>query len=119
MPQKAKYIPWILGAILLVIVVVSVNELFKQQTANKILQEANNALTEQQNISEDIILSHNDSLDIYNILAKELSDKRLSRKDTIKRINEEHVNNKTTITSDNAVAHIRAVSDIFRTYNSN
>ena len=118
MHQKAKYIPWILGVILLIIVVISVNELFRAQTTNKILQVANDKLSQEQQISEKIILAHDDSLEIYHIIDKELAAKRVRRKDTLKTINEEHIKNKVIIINDDAVAHVSAIGDIFRQYDS-
>lgn len=116
--NKVKYIPWVLGAILLVIVVVSVNELFKQQTVNSILKNANNDLKIQQDISEDIIEAQNDSIANYQKELKKLSKVRKERKVTINKIDEERKENIIIIANDDAVAHVRAIGDIFRQYDS-
>ena len=118
MQQKVKYIPWVLGAILLVIIVISTNELFKQQTVNKLLQQTNDKLSQEQKVSEKIILSHQDSLVVYYNIEKQLAKKRRLRKDTIKVIHEEHSSNKVIILNDDVVSHVRAIGDIFRQYDS-
>lgn len=112
--NKVKYIPWILGAILLVITVVSVNELFKSQEANKILQTANKQLTEEQN-------ALNDTLDIKDAIIKDLrkerkevAKRREERKEDLNEIDEEYEEIVRHITSDDTHADVRAVGNILR-----
>lgn len=119
MTEKAKYIPWILAAILLVIVVVSVNELFKQQMVNGVLENANNTLKEQQDISADIIKAQDNSIADYQKEIEKVKKSRAKRSVIINRIDEERKKDANTIASDDAVTHVRAIANIFRTYDSN
>ncbi len=114
MAPKAKYIPWVLALILLIIVVVSVNELFQTQSTNKILQTANNELTVQQEVLQDTI----DSKDIYiKEIRKDrevIQERRKNREGEFEKIDEDYETVIHTIANDDDDAHFRAITGIIR-----
>lgn len=116
MAPKAKYIPWVLSALLIVILIVSVNQLYNNKLSNSILKNANNSLTEKQKESDKMIRSQNDSIASYHKQIKEIGKRREVRKEHSIEIKNTHAEEIKIIISDDAVADANAIATIYRTY---
>jgi hypothetical protein len=113
---KAKYIPWVLSALLIVILIVSVNQLYNNELSNSVLKNANDSLTEKQKESDKIIRSQNDSITSYHKQLKDIGKRREARKEHSIEIKNTHAEEIKIIISDDAVADANAIADIYRTY---
>lgn len=112
----SKYIPWILSAILLILVIVSVNQLYKAKLTEDLLKVANDKLTEKQLKSESVIKAQNDSIRSYHIQLKEINKRREGRKARSNDLKKQHGKEIQNIVSDDAVTDANAIADIYRTY---
>lgn len=113
---KAKYIPWVLSALLIVILIVSVNQLYNNKLSNAVLKNANDSLTEKQKESDKIIEAQNDSIISYHKQLKEIGKRREVRKKRSIEIKNDHTEEVKDIISDDATADANAIADIYRTY---
>lgn len=113
---KAKYIPWVLSALLIVILIVSVNQLYNNKLSNDLLKNANDSLTEKQKVSDKIIRLQNDSITSYHKQLKVIDKRREVRKEHSIEIKNTHAEEIKIIISDDAVADANAIADIYRTY---
>lgn len=116
MAPKAKYIPWVLSALLIVILIVSVNQLYNNKLSNTILKNTNDSLTEKQKESDKMIRSQNDSIASYHEQIKEIGKRREVRKEHSIEIKNTHAEEIKIIISDDAIADANAIATIYRTY---
>jgi hypothetical protein len=116
---KAKYIPWVLSALLIVILIVSANQLYNNKLSNDILRNTNNSLAEKQKESDKIIEAQNDSIVSYHEQLKLIGKRKEVRKKRSIESKNDHTKEIKIIISDDAAADANAIAAIYRTYTFN
>jgi len=113
-----KIITGVVCAVLLIITVVAVQQLFNSKLTVDLLKLQNDRLTNEQVELQKLINFNNDSIEfIYKdrIVIQKSRDKK---KDVIIKINEEYEENIITIASDDVDADFKAIHSIFRQHTS-
>lgn len=117
--SKSKYIIGILVVVLLIITIISVNQLFNSKLNNDLLKIQNDKLSIEQKKQEFIIHIQSDSLEIFKKEIVKIKKRRSERKDVIIKLNKEEYENIKRIISDDAITDANAIANTFRTFNSN